>query len=68
MRNHGEVRQVRRGSSKPSKHDLQLGFLADEMKPARVLPRQNQIRAALERFLTVMAIERSPLQSELGGD
>jgi hypothetical protein len=32
------------------------------------VPRQNQIRAALERFLTVKAIEGSPLQSELGGD
>ncbi len=33
-----------------------------------VVPRQNQIRTAHERFLTVKAIEGSPLQSELGGD
>ena len=33
-----------------------------------VVPRQNLIRAAVERFLTVKAIEGSPLQSELGGD
>ena len=36
--------------------------------PLERVPRQNLIRAAVERFLTVKAIEGSPLQSELGGD